>query len=115
MQEKPEMTNCALVEQLSLEEIHSISGGSFVVTAPDSLNAAASDLAGIGSQLSVANTAAIQTTNLQTAGADEVSSSIAALFGALEKEFQAVSGQAAAFHSQFVNTLSAGAASYAQS
>jgi PE family len=36
-----------------------------------------------------------------SAGADEVSTAIAALFGAHAQEFQALSAQASAFHSQF--------------
>ena len=56
---------------------------SYVVAAPDVLTSAAGDLAAIGSAVSAANaTAANATTALATAAADEVSTRIAALFGA---------------------------------
>lgn len=104
------MISCGLVETLSAEAIWSVSGGSFVVTSPDSLAAAASNLAGIASSLTAANgAAAAPTTGVLTAGADEVSSAIAALFGAHGQEYQAVSSNAASFHSQFVNALSSSA------
>ncbi|WP_459758515.1 PE family protein, partial [Mycobacterium riyadhense] len=87
---------------------------SFVIAVPDTLVAAASDLTGIASALSVANaTAAAQTTELLAAAQDEVSAAIAALFSAHGQGYQTVSTQAAAFHAQFVQTLTAGAGSYA--
>ncbi|MCV7122656.1 PE family protein, partial [Mycobacterium lacus] len=87
---------------------------SFVIAAPDRLVAAASDLAGIGSALGVANaTAAAHTTELLAAGADEVSAAIAALFSAHGHAYQTLSARAAAFHAEFVQVLTAGASSYA--
>ena len=56
---------------------------SFVVAAPEALLELAGDLAGIGSTLSAANAAAVaQTTGVVAAGADQVSTQIAALFDA---------------------------------
>jgi hypothetical protein len=46
------------------------------------------------------------------AAADEVSASIAHLFSEHAQEFQGVAGQAAAFHQQFVQNLTASASSY---
>ena len=55
---------------------------SFLIAAPELVAAAATDLANIGSTISVANAAAaFPTTGALAAGADEVSASIAALFG----------------------------------
>ncbi|CKP57626.1 PE-PGRS family protein [Mycobacterium tuberculosis] len=53
---------------------------SWVMVSPELVVAAAADLAGIGSAISSANAAAaVNTTGLLTAGADEVSTAIAAL------------------------------------
>jgi PE family len=55
---------------------------SFVITAPALVDSAATDLAGIGSNVNAANAAAAtQTTAVLAAGADEVSQGIATLFG----------------------------------
>lgn len=87
---------------------------SFVLVAPDILQAAASDLAQIGSALSAGNVAAaIPTTGLAAAAADEVSAAIAALFGAHAQEYQAAAAQAATYHQQFMLALSGAATSYA--
>ncbi|WP_156904726.1 PE family protein, partial [Mycobacterium kansasii] len=87
---------------------------SFVFAAPEALVAAAGDLATIGSTVGAANAAAAaNTTSLLAAGADEVSAAIAALFGAHGQAYQVLSGQAAAFHQQFVQALTAGGTSYA--
>ena len=87
---------------------------SFVITAPETLTAAASDLDNLGSMISEAHAAAANpTTGLLPAAADEVSTEIAALFGAHAQEFHAVSAQAAAFHAEFVQALKGGAGSYA--
>ncbi len=86
---------------------------SFVTAAPEALSAAASDLAGIGSALSVANAAAAaRTTAVLAAGADEVSAAIAALFSEYAQGYQSLSAQAAAFHAEFVQSLNFGAVSY---
>lgn len=54
---------------------------SFVVTIPEALAAVATDLAGIGSTIGTANAAAaVPTTTVLAAAADEVSAAMAALF-----------------------------------
>ncbi len=87
---------------------------SFVISAPEALLAATRDLADIGSTLSAANEAAAgPTTRVLAAGADEVSAGIAALFGSHGAAYQALCTEAAAFHDQFSQALSAAAGSYA--
>ncbi|MGB9303001.1 MAG: PE family protein, partial [Mycobacterium sp.] len=87
---------------------------SFVVAVPEFLVSAATDLAGIGSTLHAANAAAAtQTTSVVAAAGDEVSAAIAELFSAHAQGFQALSAQAAAFHDDFVQALTAGAGAYA--
>ena len=86
---------------------------SFVLVASDMLETAAADVAQIGSAVRAANlAAAVPTTDVAAAGADEVSTAIAALFGTHAQEFQALSAQAAAFHNQFTQALSKSAGSY---
>jgi PE family len=86
---------------------------SFVTIAPEYVEAAAQDLAGIGSSLSEATAvAAAPTTGLAPAGADEVSAAIAALFGDHGQQFQALAARASAFHEQFVGLLNSGAGAY---
>ncbi len=86
---------------------------SFVSTVPDLIETAAGDLAGIRSTLSAATAAAApSTTGVATAAADEVSVAISALFDTHGQQFQALSAQAEAFHSEFVQLLNSGAASY---
>jgi broad specificity phosphatase PhoE len=85
-----------------------------MLVAPNMLETAAADVAQIGSAMSVGNlAAAIPTTEVTAAAADEVSAAIAALFGAHAQEYQAAAAHAATYHEQFVSTLSAAAASYA--
>jgi hypothetical protein len=87
---------------------------SFVLVAPDMLETAAADAAQIGSVVRAGVLAAVTpTTEVAAAGADEVSATIAALFGAHAQEYQAAAAQAATYYEQFVRTLSAAAASYA--
>ncbi|WP_231110520.1 PE family protein, partial [Mycobacterium avium] len=87
---------------------------SFVQATPEFVAAAATDLARIGSTISSANTAALgPTSGVLAPGADEVSASIAALFDAHSQVYQALSAQAAAFHSQFVQLMNGGALQYA--
>ena len=86
----------------------------FLIAAPELVDAAATDLANIGSTINVANAAAaFPTTGVLAAGADDVSASIAALFGAQAQAYQALSAQAAQFHAQFVQLMSTGAGAYA--
>lgn len=79
---------------------------SFVVTVPEAVAAAAGDLAAIGSTLREATAAAAgPTTGLAAAAADDVSIAVSQLFGRYGQEFQTVSNQLAAFHTEFVRTL----------
>ncbi|PHO57376.1 PE PGRS family protein, partial [Mycobacterium tuberculosis variant bovis] len=87
---------------------------SFVVTAPPVLASAASDLGGIASMISEANAmAAVRTTALAPAAADEVSAAIAALFGSHGQHYQAISAQVAAYQERFVLALSQASSTYA--
>ena len=75
----------------------------YLTAAPELVAAAATDLANIGSTIDLANeAAALPTTGVLAAGADEVSAGIASLFGAHAQAYQALSTQAARFHAQFV-------------
>ena len=86
---------------------------SFLNAAPDVLSMAATDLAGIGSTMGAAQTAAAaQTMGLEVAAADEVSAAIAEQFGTYAREFHALGAQAAAFHARFVQAVKASVASY---
>ncbi|QLL08335.1 PE family protein [Mycobacterium vicinigordonae] len=87
---------------------------SYVIATPEYVAAAATDLANIGTAINDANAMAVGPTMgvLAPAGADEVSTGIAALFGAHAQAFQAISAQAAAFHDQFVQMMSLGAQQY---
>jgi hypothetical protein len=86
---------------------------SFVIAVPEVVTAAATDLANIGSMIGSASAAvAAPTTGVLAAGADEVSAVIASLFSQHAWAYQAVSAQAAGFHSQFVQTLNSGVAAY---
>jgi hypothetical protein len=72
-------------------------------------------LAGIGSTINTAGaTASTPTTSVLAAGADQVSAAIAAPFGAHGQLYQAVSAQAAALHSQFVEAMNAAGDAYAR-
>ncbi|OBK52133.1 PE family protein [Mycobacterium kubicae] len=86
----------------------------FVVAAPELLQGAAQDLAGIQSSLAEASAAvSAPTTGVVAAAQDEVSQAIATLFGNHGRQFQALSAQAQAFHQQFVGLVNAGANAYA--
>ncbi|OSC36597.1 hypothetical protein B8W66_22635, partial [Mycobacterium decipiens] len=87
---------------------------SFVIAVPEAVAAAASDLANLGSAIGAANAAAaLPTTGLAAAGADEVSAAVAALFGAYAQGYQSLGAQMSVFHSQFVHSLTAGVGAYA--
>lgn len=88
---------------------------SFVFAAPEALAAAAADMAGIGSTLNAANVvAAVPTTGVLAAAADEVSTQVAALLSAHAQGYQQLSRQMmTAFHDQFVQALRASADAYA--
>jgi hypothetical protein len=86
---------------------------SFVVTAPELVEAAAQDLSGIRSELGEATAAATApTTSIVAAGEDEISAAIATLFRGYGQEFHALSAHAAAFHEEFVNLLNSGSNAY---
>jgi PE family len=86
---------------------------SFVTAVPEFVTAAAGDLAGIGSTLAEANAAAaLPTTGVVAAAADEISTGIAAMFGTYAQQYQALSAQAASFQNEFVSLLNGGAAAY---
>ncbi len=79
---------------------------SFVVTAPETVVTAASQLTGIGSAIEAANAAAAAlTTRLLPAAADEVSAGIAALMSTHAQEYQLLGGQLATYHDQLVQAL----------
>ncbi|MCV7076181.1 PE family protein, partial [Mycobacterium szulgai] len=85
-----------------------------VLVSPESMAAVAADVRGIGALLTNGNAAAARTTtNLASAAADEISTAVAALFSQHATNYQALAGQAAAFHDQFTNALLSGANSYA--
>src|SRR6185437_9172358 len=86
---------------------------SYVIAAPEFITSAASEFAKIGSSISSANAAAAgRTVAVLSAGADEVSETIATFFGAHAQAFQALSAQAEAFHRQFVQLINASSTSY---
>ena len=88
---------------------------SYLVAVEDLLTAAAEDLAKVGSDVAIATDAASAATRgMLPAAADEVSTQIAKFFASHGHLYRAVSAQAAAFHSAFVEALEAGAASYAR-
>jgi PE family protein len=86
---------------------------SFLIAAPEMIASAATDVAGIGSTLSAANAAAAApTTGIVAAASDEVSAAIAELFSGHARAYQALGAQAAMFHEQFVEELTASARSF---
>lgn len=89
---------------------------SFLITQPEMLTAAASDLQAIGSDLSAPNAAAAAPTiGVVPAGGDDVSAFTATQFAAYAQIYQAVSAQAAAVNAMLVATLAASADAYADS
>lgn len=87
---------------------------SFLFTQPEMLAAAATDLAGIGKSITQARTAAaVPTTGILAAGADQVSAAVAAVFGAHAQNYQSLSAQAERFHDQFVQALNSTGGAYA--
>ena len=87
---------------------------SFVSVVPDAVGTSATVLASIGNTLAEAHAAAAApTTSVLAAANDEVSIAIAEVFSGHAQQYQGLSAQAAAFHNQFVQTLTAGAGSYA--
>jgi hypothetical protein len=87
---------------------------SYVVAAPQGVEAAASDLANIGSTIEGANAVAARpTTGELAAGADQVSAAVGAVFSSHAQAYQAIGAQVAEFHAQFVQALNAGGQAYA--
>ena len=87
---------------------------SFVSTQPAELTAAADNLQGAGWAMTSQNAAAaVPTTAVVPAAADEVSALTAAQFATHAEMYQLFSAQAAAIHQMFISTLGAGAGSYA--
>ena len=87
---------------------------SYLIAAPELMADAALNLANIGSTIGSANlAAAVATTGVLPAAADEVSASISALFSQHALSYQQLSAQAEAFHQLFVQTMNAGAGTYA--
>jgi hypothetical protein len=85
----------------------------YVIAAPEMMAAAATDVATIGSNVSAAHmAAAAPTVAVIPAAADEVSAAVAQLFSQHAQGYQALAGQAAAFHDQFVQHLTTSAGSY---
>ena len=85
---------------------------SLLFAAPELVTAAAGNLAGIGSALEEANSAAAVRTTAIAAAADEVSLAVSEAFGTYGQQFQTLSAQAAAYHSEFVSLLNGGATAY---
>jgi hypothetical protein len=87
---------------------------SSVVVVLDMFEMHTANAAQVGSAVTSGNlAAAIPTTQLAAAGADEVSAEIASLFSAHAQTYQAAAAQAAAYQQRFVSNLHAAAASYA--
>jgi hypothetical protein len=89
-------------------------GMSAVIAAPELIEAAATDLATIGSTVEAAHAvAAQQTLAVAPAAADEVSAAIAQLFSQHAQDYQSIAAEAAVSHGQFVQNLTSSAAAYA--
>ena len=87
---------------------------SHVSATPQALADAAGNLAAIGSTISRANaTVAAGTAGVKAPGGDSVSAFVSALFAVHAQAYQAAGAQAASYHDLFVQTLRAGAGSYA--
>ncbi len=87
---------------------------SFVSALPEELSAAAADLRGIGTAVAAENAAAaMPTTGVVPAAADEVSALTAAQFAMHARMYQAISRRAAEVYENFVDTLQTSAESYA--
>ncbi len=85
----------------------------FVLAVPDMVAEAAADLAGVGSVIDAANTAAAgSTTGIVAAAEDEVSAAIAALFSGHGQAYQQISTRVAEFHAQFERVFAAGVQAY---
>lgn len=80
---------------------------------PEIITSVVADISGIGSTVSAAGAAAaVPTSGLLAAAADEVSEAIANFFGSYGQEFQTAIGQVEAYHAQFQRSLAAAANAY---
>lgn len=87
---------------------------SFVNAQPEMLVTAAGKLQDIGAAVTAGTAAAaVPTTGVVPAAADEVSARTATQFAAHAAMYQAISAQAAAINAMFVNALATSAESYA--
>jgi hypothetical protein len=88
---------------------------SYLISDPQTLASAATDVESIGSAIGAAgSSAAGSTTGLLAAAQDEVSGAIASLFGSYGRQYQALLAQAATFHNQFTQALAAAGTAYAE-
>jgi len=86
---------------------------SYVLTTPEMLAAAATDVGNIGSAIGTASSSAAgPTTGLVPAAEDEVSAAIAKLFGSYGQEYQALVSKASAFHNEFTQALASAGNAY---
>ncbi len=86
---------------------------SYVVAAPEVVADAAKSLESLRSAISAAQAgAAAPTTGVVAAAGDEISAAVAALFSEYGSNYQALGAQAAAFHTDFVQTLGSSALAY---
>lgn len=86
----------------------------FLIAAPATVAAAATELAGIGSTLAAAHAlAAAGTTAVLPAAGDEVSAAIASLFSGYARAYQSLSARAAAFNQRFVQAMNDAGGAYA--
>ena len=86
---------------------------SFVVVSPELVEAASTQLAGIGRALNAANAAAAaEITRLAAAGQDEVSTAIASVFSGHAEAYQQVRVYAEGFHAQVVQATAEAARQY---
>ncbi|WP_082964226.1 PE family protein [Mycobacterium sp. E796] len=87
---------------------------SALIAVPEAMSSAATDLAKIALNLDAAHAvAATPTLAVLPPAADEISTGVAQLFAQHAQGYQALAGQAATFHDQFVQHLTAGAGAYA--
>ncbi len=87
---------------------------SYVSAVPEVFASASADLSGVGEAIKQATLASVpSTTGIAAAAEDEVSAAVGALFSAHGQQFQALSSQAAAFHAEFVQNVSAAEKAYA--
>lgn len=88
---------------------------SHVLAALEALVTAAADVAAIETTIRTASAAAAgPTSGVLAAAGDEVSAAIANVFGGYGQEYQALIGQAAAFHAEFTKALAAAGGAYAE-